>query len=235
MFNKLKIFAFVTLFASPVYADLVVNRSIVLYDDPASIKEDIVILNSDALSNLYVQVDAFRVNAPGAENQELEKIIPDADPEFLVSPNKLVVPPSGRNIVRFLDLAQSREVERVYRVNLIPVTPPVELEETGEGSVRSRLEVVVAYQVLAIVLPENPHAEPVFSRDGKLASFANAGNSNYLLTEGEQCNPLDPQECRSLENRRIYPGNDWTVELPWDGPFSYKIKTHNGMVSRLFD
>lgn len=235
MLKKWLVLLTMSLLSGHSVADLVVNRSIVIYDDPASVKEDVVVINSDAARNLYVQVDAYRVMAPGTANEELLKLVPGADPEFLVSPNKLVVAPSARNLVRFLDLAGNRETERVYRVNLVPVTPPVELEDTGEGRIASRLEVVVAYQVLAIVLPNDPQPALGFSREAHLAHFTNSGNANYLLTDGEQCNPLDPADCRKLQNRRVYPGNDWSLELPFAGPFTYKVKTHNGLVSRQFD
>ncbi|MEX2468206.1 MAG: hypothetical protein WD396_00485 [Pseudohongiellaceae bacterium] len=235
MLKKWLLLLTMSLLSGHSVAELVVNRSIVIYDDPASVKEDVVVINSDSERNLYVQVDAYRVMAPGSVNEELLKIVPDVAPEFLVSPNKLVVPPSARNLVRFLDLAGDRASERVYRVNLIPVTPPVELEDTGEGRIASRLEVVVAYQVLAIVLPHDPQPELSFSGEGGLARFGNTGNANYLLTDGQQCNPADPADCRKLQNRRVYPGNEWTLSLPFDGPFTYKVKTHNGLSSRQFD
>lgn len=235
MLKKWLVLLTTSLLSAHSVADLVVNRSIVIYDDSASVKEDVVVINSDAERNLYVQVDAYRVMAPGAANEELLKIVPDTDPEFLVSPNKLVVAPSARNLVRFLDLAGNREAERVYRVNLIPVTPPVELEDTGEGKIASRLEVVIAYQVLAIVLPDDPQPVLGFARAGDQARFTNTGNANYLLTDGEQCNPAAPDDCRKLQNRRVYPGNDWSLELPFEGPFTYKVKTHDGLISRQFD
>ncbi len=235
MFGKWQFTLALALFSSVANADLVVNRSIVMYDDPKAVKEDVVVLNSDEIDNLYVQVDTFRVANPGSEEEELVKLIPGSTPEFLVSPNKLVVPPSGRSLVRLLDIEGDRSEERVYRVNLVPVTPPVELQEDGENSIASRLEVVVAYQVLTIVLPEDPKPELEFVRSGSLASFSNTGNANYLLTDGEQCNPGDPDDCQRLENRRIYPGNEWLLELPFEGPFTYTVKTHAGMSARQFN
>lgn len=223
------------LLSSSAYAELVVNRSIVTYKDSASMKEDVVIFNSNSDQNLYVQVDAYEVLNPGTAEQTLVKINLEEQPEFVASPNKLVVSPGDRSIVRLLNLKNENLKERVYRVNLVPMTPPVELVGTGEEMVQSKLEVVVAYQVLAIVLPDNPQPELVYDRANSVAYFQNQGNANYLLTEGQQCNPVDPDDCVELESRRVYPGNDWAIDLPFKGPFTYKVKTHDGLVSRQFN
>lgn len=223
-----------TLLSQSLYAALVVNRSIITYDNPSVNREDVVIINSSQEENLYVQVDAFQVRNPGSDVQELIPLEVNDNPEFLVTPNRLVVPPGGRSLVRFLKLLPTGDEEKIYRVNLTPITPPVELEATGENEIASRLEVVVAYQVLVIVLPERPNSVLRMNRDGSLAVFENEGNANYLLTDGEQCNPADPAECLPLEDRRVYPGNVWRYALPFDGPFTYKVRTQTGLTTEFF-
>lgn len=220
---------------STCFAELVVNKSIIIYDDPTLSKEDVVVFNTDTAANLYLEVEPYRVINPGAEDQSLIAIELDDDPEFLASPNRVIVAPQGRSIVRMLNLNFDGKEELVYRVNLIPVTPPVELSDNGEADIESKLEVVVAYQVLVIVLPLNARANVVASRSGNIATFGNTGNSNYLLTDGEQCDPANPAVCQVLEDRRVYPGNDWQLSLPYDGPFSYKVKTHSGITANLYD
>jgi hypothetical protein len=125
-------------------------------------------------------------------------------------------------------------MERVYRVNMIPVTPPVELESSGDDVVNSRLEVVVAYQILVIILPASPNPVMTINREANSAVFGNDGNANYLLTDGQQCNPNPPSECLPLEDRRVYPGNQWRLELPFDGPFTYKVRTQTGLTTEYF-
>lgn len=224
----------VALFSQEIYAALVVNRSIITYDNPAVNREDVVIINSSNDENLFVQVDPFEVQNPGSQSQQLIPLEISDNPEFLVTPNRLVIAPGGRSLVRFLNLMPPADTERVYRVNLTPITPPAELEEATGGDISSRLEVVVAYQVLVIILPENPDPEVVMNRDGRLATFTNPGNSNYLLTDGEQCNPQDRNDCVALEDRRVYPGNNWSLNLPFDGPFTYTLRTQTGLTSEYF-
>lgn len=228
------VFILAAFFSDDLYAALMVNRSIITYDNPAVNREDVVIINTNENENLYIQVDPFEVINAGNTDQELVALDITDNPEFLVTPNRLVVAPGGRSLVRFLNLLPPGEVERVYRVNLTPITPPVELE-APTGEVRSRLEVVVAYQVLVIVLPAAPRPVVNMSRDRNLAAFTNAGNSNYLLTDGMQCNPEDPRECEALEDRRIYPGNNWQLTLPFDGPFTYTVRTQTGLTSEYFE
>jgi P pilus assembly chaperone PapD len=219
---------------SQAQAALIVNRSIITFDNPAVNREDVVVINSSNTENLFVEITPYTVVNPGSDEQELNPLLIDDNPEFLVTPNRLVTAPGGRSIVRFLNLQEAGNQERVYRVNMIPITPPLELEEAEENAVNSQLEVVVAYQILVIVPPANPNAEVNISREGKLVSFSNSGNSNYLLTDGEQCDPTDPEFCVALEDRRIYPGNTWTNELPFDGPFTYKVRTQSGLTTEYF-
>lgn len=216
-------------------ADLVVNRSIVELEHGET-RTDIVLINSDSTANLYIQVDPYLVSRPGADDQELVKLSLDDNTGFLVTPNKLVIPPGGRSLVRILNMDVATTAERIYRVNFIPVSPPVEI--TGEGdddSVRSRLEVVVAYQALVILKAAAPTAIHEVARQGNQATFSNPGSANYLLTDGEQCNPLDASDCRQLPDRRVYPGNAWSMELPFDAPFSYKVRKHDGISVHRFD
>jgi hypothetical protein len=126
------------------------------------------------------------------------------------------------------------EEERIYRVNLTPITPPAEYGTGNAEEIRSRLEVVVAYQILVIILPDTPNPEMRMNRDGILASFTNTGNSNYLLTDGQQCDPENPVICQPLEDRRVYSGNNWQLTLPYDGPFTYTVRTQTGLTSEYF-
>lgn len=228
------VFILAALFSQNLFAALVVNRSIIEYDNPAVNREDVVVINSSDAENLYVQVDPYAVANPGTPEQELLPLVVTDNPEFLVTPNRLVVPPGGRSIVRFLNLKPADDMERVYRVNMIPITPPAELESGAEDAVTSRLEVVVAYQILVIVLPQRPRPVMTMNRAARNAEFRNEGNANYLLTDGQQCNPANPAECVPLEDRRVYPGNVWRYELPFDGPFSYKVRTQAGLTTEIF-
>lgn len=235
MKTGMRFFAVLLLIASmPGRADLIVSRSIIelAHDETIS---DVVLINNDETSTLYVQVDPYKVQQPGAAEQELVPLTVENNGGLLVSPNKLAIPPGGRSLVRILNLEKGAPNERIYRVNFIPVAPPVEVDQPEGDVVRSRLEVVVAYQVLVMIRPQNPAPVHTYSRNGTTAFFSNSGNSNYLLTDGEQCNPQDAADCRPLPDHRVYQGNSWSLELPFDAPFSYKIRQPDGMSAHRFD
>lgn len=223
------------LFASAASrADLVVDEAIVVYGDPTKTKHDVTVYNNDEASNMYLEVTPFKVVNPGQDNQTLQSLSLESAPEFLVSPNRAIVAPGSLSMIRLLNLKNEGSEERVYRINLVPATPPLGLQSSNLEAVESMLQVVVAYQILVIVLPENPEVKVASDRLGRTASFANDGNANYLLTDGEQCNPLDPTVCQALESRRIYPGNNWSIELPFDGPASYTLRNHAGSSTLVF-
>lgn len=226
--NKLVLALAMVLVSHSSFAELIVNRSIMIFDDPVETKQDVVVFNSDELNNLYLQVDPYVVNNPGSADQELVSLPIGEASDFLASPNRLIVPPGSRSLVRMLNLGAPTDQERVYRINLIPISAPQELADQDKNTVRSKLDIVVAYQVLAIVLPIDPEPIVDFSRTGNRVTFTNSGNANYLLTDGVQCNPIVPDECVDLTDKRLYPGNTWDMELPFSSPANFKIRTHDG-------
>lgn len=216
------------------YAQLIVNTAIITFDDPTVTREDVTVINDSDEDTMYLQVEPFKVMNPGTQEQKLIPIDLSQEPEFLVTPNKLIVPPKGRSIVRFLNLKVDNQQENIYRVNITPIKAPQELSTVQSAELTSRLNVVIAYQVLVIDLPKKPHSTLELERHGSIATFSNSGNSNYLLSGGTQCNPADPEVCLTLEDRRIYSRNEWILELPFDGPFTYTVKDTKGNSTQFF-
>jgi len=150
-------------------------------------------------------------------------------PSFLATPNKLIVEPGSQSIVRLLNLEPNSQEERVYRINYLPIEKPPEVDSSqAADGVAPVVEIVVAYQVLAIVLPPNPVAKPAVRRNGKRALFSNEGNANYLLSDGRQCDPSDASRCLDLPGHRVYAGSSWSLDLPFNGPAEYNIRTPAG-------
>ena len=99
------------------------------------------------------------------------------------------MPPNGQKLVRIVNLQTSNDVERVYRINVTPIAPP--LEEDA-----SQLRIVVAYQILAIVQPDEPSSDLNVTRNGQTLVMENRGNTNVLLSDGRQCDPATQQTVR---------------------------------------
>jgi P pilus assembly chaperone PapD len=193
---------------------MLLNRSIVTFKPGQPPREDVSVINQDE-ENLYVNVDILEVQNPGTDQEERIKVNDPGQLKLVVTPNRLIVPPLGRKVIRLVNLAPADE-ERIYRVNVTPVLPP--LENPGSTVVR----IVVAYQLLVIVQPRQPLEDLQVTRDGTQLVFENRGNTNFLISEGTQCDSAG-ENCVELPTRRIYAGNRFEVDLTYDTPVSYKL------------
>ncbi len=203
---------------SPASANMVLSEAIVHFEPGKPLRKDIEVENPSS-ENLYVEVTPAVVLEPGTENEQRQSISDPRESGLLVTPNKLVVPPGGRKLVRLVSLEPLGEKERVYRVTFKPVVGDLETEHIG-------IKVLIGYEVLILMQPSTPKPNLVAIRNGKKLSFANKGNTNVLLREGTQCpkgSSKNPDDCESLRGKRLYPGNSWSVDLPYNMPVEYQI------------
>lgn len=227
MLQRLLIVAVFLISSSPSIASMIIDRAIVVYEPGQPSRQDVQISNPDK-EPLFVKVTIFEVQNPGTEQEKRVEVKNPKDIPFLVTPNKLVVPPNGNKLVRLVNLAKGGDTDRIYRINLTPVVGEVESTEMA-------LKVVVGYQLLVMVQPEHPNATLEVTRKGRMINFKNVGNTNVLVRNGKQCPAGDSNEvdCREINGTRIYAGNSWTSELPFDQPvnFSLTIGSKNKKVS----
>jgi len=202
-------------------AVMAVDRSIFHFEPGGPPRADVQIINPDD-EPMYVEVEVLEVVFPGTID---EQRLPVADPravDFLVTPNRLVVPPKSRRIVRLVNLGGHGEQERVLRINLKPVPAPMQATTSG-------VRVLVAHQLLVVVMPEEPRSEIVANRDGNHLLLENRGNVNVLLRSGRACATaadLDvphSDACSAIEARRLYPGNSWDLDLARTGPVEFVL------------
>ena len=202
----------------PVSANMVLSEAIVHFEPGNPLRRDIEVENPGD-ENLYVQIEPAIVLKPGTENERRESISDPREHGLLVTPNKLVVPPGGRKLVRLVSLQPLGDEERVYRVTFKPVSGELESEHIG-------IKILVGYEVLILMQPASPDPNLVVKREGQTISFSNEGNTNVLLREGKQCpKGADPEsdDCKRLGGKRLYPGNSWSVNLPLNLPVDYQM------------
>ena len=205
------------LFTLPVSANMVLSDAIVHFEPGKPLRKDVEVQNPSS-ENLYVEITPAIVSEPGTENEERIAITDPRESGLLVTPNKIVVPPGGRKLVRLVSLEPLGDKERVYRVTFKPVVGDLESEQIG-------IKILIGYEVLLLMQPAAPEPNLVVKRDGKTLSFANKGNTNVLLREGKQCpsSSSNSDNCESLRGKRLYPGNSWSIELPLDKPVEYQM------------
>jgi P pilus assembly chaperone PapD len=182
---------------------------------------DLQVSNPDA-ETLYIEVEVLQVLNPGTEEEIREPVKNPLEADFLVTPNRFILPPNNRKIVRLVNTGGHASEERVFRVNLKPVPPPAEASQNA-------IRIHVAYQVLALISPEDPRPDLQIERRGSSLTARNLGNVNVLLRNGVQCATEQDLEnktedrCQGIKARRIYPGNEWQSDLPYDAPVEFVI------------
>jgi len=210
-------------------ADMVLNKSIVYFEPRESNKQDIEIENVGT-EPLYIKVEPKIVKQPGTDQQIREPYNDPTKSGLLVSPNKLVIPPGGRKLVRFVNLRPNTTEEQVYRVGISPV-----VGDLVEG--QSGVKILIGYEVLVLVHAINGASELVHMRSGKTLEIENKGNRNVLLREGIQCPNEEENEdnCDHIPGKRLYPGNKWKVELPNDMPVKFFLNSGYKNSVKIFE
>lgn len=201
-------------------ADIYVDRIIVEFKPGEAARQDVQIKNADEEKPAYVAIEVREVRHPGLDNEERVLVDNPDDISLLATPAKMVIPPGGEKVLRLANLGDGKQ-ERVYRVKVKPVLPP--LQETQEGAV---VRVVVAYEILVLAYPDEPTEKFEVHRSGRTISVKNLGNSNLFFGDGRQCK-AEP-DCTTLPSQRVYPGATWTAELPEDAPASYMLTSYKG-------
>jgi len=202
--------------AKNVFANMVLSEAIVHFEPGKPLRKDIEVENPGS-ENLYVEITPAVVSSPGTENEQRIAITDPRESGLLVTPNKLVIPPGGRKLVRLVSLEPLGNKERVYRVTFKPVVGDIESDHIG-------IKVMIGYEVLVLMQPASPDPNLVTKRNGTSLSLQNKGNTNVLLREGKQCPDgvaQDSEKCESVRGKRLYPGNSWSVNLPYNKPVEY--------------
>lgn len=221
------------LIASAGQAAMYVDRAEVTFKAGEPARQDIVITNPDA-EPLYVKVEVSEIFNAGTAAEERRISREAEDINLLATPNKLVIQPGQQKNVRLVNLAGHGESERVYRVNVTPVVGKVEVPAGASGM---QVKVLVAYDLLAVVAPQKPQPALAALREGKSITFRNNGNTNMFLFNGVQCPTPEalPAECVTIHGKRLYPGNTWTVELPFDQPVDFSLSIVDTHEKRRFN
>jgi P pilus assembly chaperone PapD len=207
----------IALFAgTPSHAELVLSELIVELQPGKQIRRDIEVWNNSP-ERSFVAVEPREILDPALPSQAIRQ---DPDPEklgLLVSPQRMILEPGQRKLVRIAGLSRDSEHEHVYRVMVKPAVAGVESDDTG-------LKIVVGYDVLVLVRPARASASVTASRSGRRLTFHNSGNVSVEVVEGRQCKD-GRKQCTDLPGKRLYPGASWSVDLPFDLPAEYSLKS----------
>lgn len=222
--RALCVMAVTLLTAFPSYGDMRLDKVIVDFNDGKTRRSDIEVTNGGK-APIYVSVKPAEIVQPGLEGQKRRQHRDPKEMGMLVSPSRLVLEPGQSKTIRLSLLDRPQDRDRIYRVKIAPAVGRTVAMKTG-------LRVVVGYDVLVIVRPENAKAEIVGERNGRKLTLRNTGNTNALLVSGKQCDKAG--KCIDLPTTRLYAGVTWTVDLPRDAPAEYRLQSGGTVHSRTF-
>lgn len=218
--------ALAAIFASgQAAADIVVSDLVVELQTGKEMREDVEVFNSGT-DRTYLVVEPSEIVGPGTPG---EQRVHDPDPEklgLLVSPARMILEPGQRKIVRIAAIAPAGDRERVYRVTVKPVVGSLESEQSG-------LKILVGYDVLVLIRPNEPKPDISVSRSGDSVTFHNDGNVSVEMFDGRECDATG-KTCSDLPGKRLYAGASWTEQLKPGRHPEYTLRSPGQSVHKTF-
>jgi P pilus assembly chaperone PapD len=207
------------------HAEIVLSQVIVDLQPGQLPREDVEIFNSGT-ERAYVLAEPAEIVDAGLDSQQR---VTNADPEklgILVTPNRLILEPGQRRLLRVAMIGRRGDRERVYRITVKPVAGELEDEKTA-------LKILLGYDMLVIARPAAPNLDVTGTRDGSGLTLRNTGNTSVELFDGQQCD-ADGRNCAELPAKRLYAGAAWRQDLSKSTPAEYSVKTGSKTVRRRF-
>lgn len=188
-------------------------------------RSDIEVWNNDS-ERAYVATQPREIINPGTPAETRRE---NPDPEklgLLVSPAQMILEAEQRKLLRIAAIAPASDSERVYRVTVKPVVGEVSASSSG-------LKVLIGYDVLVLVRPNNPKPHVSGARSGDKLTLRNDGNVSVELVDGKRCD-LTGKACSDLDDGRLYAGASKTVSVPADQRVEYKLKISGKLIPVQF-
>ena len=200
---------------APAAAQLTANPAIMSFQGTENTRKDIKIGNTSSRTQ-YLNVSAMRIIEPGAHPETYFESPNPEEVGLLVAPRRIVLQPGEERVIRVILLDDEIETDKAWRVHIEPTIGKID----ADTSVAVTL---LAFKALVFARPEDPTTNIVGARDGTTLTLTNTGTSNVVLFDGEQC-PGDGAPCQRVTGKRLWPGLEWTTELPIDAPVTFQLR-----------
>lgn len=226
----------VMLLTPMVQASMVLDRSIMVFAAGDAPRQDVTITNPDP-DTMFVEVEVLEVRHPGTDKEERLVVRNPEEIGLIATPKRLVLPSGTSRIIRLVNLAGHGDAERVYRVNVKPVTAPEEETPSDDKEKRMSIKILIAYQLLIFVDPQKRNVLIEGRREGNQLHLANRGNVNAYLYDGRQCKQGEARDqCARIDKAtRLYPGNEKVLTLPHDQSVEFQVEAAGQHTRQRFD
>jgi P pilus assembly chaperone PapD len=209
---------------APANAEIVLSQLVVDLGAKADQRTDIEVWNNSE-ERAYVAAEPSEVVDAGKPNEERRT---EADPEkrgLLVSPNRMILEPGQRRLIRLAPIGPRGMAERVYRVTVKPVAGELASEVSG-------LKLLIGYDVLVLLRPLETRPNLSAVRSGNRLTIRNLGNASVELIDGKQC--TTGSSCVELPGKRLYAGAEWSQDLKSTAPVDYSVVSGGQSVRKTF-
>jgi Mat/Ecp fimbriae periplasmic chaperone len=204
----------VAMVGAPASAEIVLSK-VIIDLHPGRPQYDDIEVSNEGPERMYVVAEPAEIQDPGKPEQ---RRVPALDPEqsgLLVTPQRLVLEPGQRRVVRISAVGARGSSDRVYRVAIKPVSGALSAEQ-------SALKVFVGYDALVIYRPSDILGAITARRDGRRLTLTNRSNTAQEIFDGKQCD-VGGANCRTLAANRIHAGASLEQEVPFDTPVEYHV------------
>lgn len=178
--------------------------------------QDIEVWNNSP-ERSYVVAEPAEVISPGAADEHRIAHPDPAQLGILVTPQRLILEPGQKRLIRISAVVPRGDRDRIYRVAVKPVAGDVTATNTA-------LKLLIGYDVLVIYRPEAMRSDVTAERSASTITFTNGGNTNVEMFEGRQCDAAGAN-CKALPATRLYPGGRWQVPIDGLLPVQYRVAT----------
>ncbi len=207
-------------------ANMALSTTVVEFVDGQRLQDVTVVNRGEDV--LYIDTTTSEILNPESDDPDARVLDDPRTAGLLVTPRRMVIKPGQQKILRMAIRKPAGDVDQIYRV---AVTPKLGKPTLGEqqDAVSTALKVLIGYEVLVMVRPDNFEADVAIERSGQTLSMKNAGNSNLLVRSVRQCQ--SPGEgCVEVGANRLYAGESWRVDLPLNTP----VEVHQSVGLRNF-
>ncbi|WP_237063488.1 fimbria/pilus periplasmic chaperone [Microbulbifer zhoushanensis] len=213
------------LLAQPALGAMSLDKIIVYLTDQPNSRDDIVVSNPDQ-ETLYLQTEIYRVDNPGMPDEKRVRVVNPKEFKLLVNPARAVLASGEQKRFRLMSLERDLDREKVYRVTFKPVVGEIKSDRTA-------LKILVAYQALVFVQPEEGRAQLALEQGEEGWQLTNRGNINTEVSEVTYC--PSRASCRPLDMAgRIYAGAALAVDESLQSGGMLKLLAR-GRESRRFE
>ncbi|SMQ69930.1 P pilus assembly protein, chaperone PapD [Altererythrobacter xiamenensis] len=210
----------------PAHADLVLDQVIVDLESDKPARGDIEISNVGT-ERMYVLIEPFEILNPGLENEQRVPLDKPSVSKLFVSPQRVILDPDQRSLIRIVAIGERPEVDRIFRVMVRPVVGELQSENDA-------LKVLVGYDALVLLRADRETGGITWDRSKEgILVLRNESNSAREFFEGTQCDERGEQ-CVTLPAKRLYPGQKFDFILPYSTPVTFQTALGDRVETRIF-